>query len=630
MWAGVGKPLATSVLRQLNRLSSAAMIDDDSGSNQTFVGPASSPRGSSPEVLRLEGAERYRDVCELGAGGMGEVRLTRDFRLDREVALKRLRSTLTHPEYIERFLREVRVQGQLEHPAVVPVYDLGLTPEGAPYFTMKRVRGQTLFQVITLLKAGDPAATARFTRWRLLAAFNTVCLAIDSAHSRGVLHRDLKPGNIMLGEFGEVHVLDWGLAKIRGSAEPEASDSAPVIREGETDAGHQTAAGSAMGTPGYMSPEQADGLLDTLDERTDVYALGVILHELLFLEPVHGANTPVERLLSTRRRHLPDSRRDDVPPELDAIWRTACAASPDDRYPSARAMADAVERFLDGERDEVRRRELADAQLTIAANAMSESEAGRRQALQALGRALALDPTNAKALTRLSTLLATPPLETPVEAQRQLDALDAARTKSLLLASAFRLLIWTFGMGATMVLLGVKSNALAALTLALMSSATVATWAAARSRRVSDWQFPAGVFGLVAVGTLAVVINPLLVVPTLAATHAMLFASNAPGGARRAMMFAAVAMVVVPALWAPLGGYVTLSDETLGMTSPLIKFDSPSVPFVLLFLSLVPVVTPTALVGRLRDDFVAAERNVVVQSAAVMALIPTDGRKDVS
>ena len=601
------------------------MTTDDSGSLKTVIGSRTKQAKGSVEQLRLEGDARYADVGHLGAGGMGEVRLTNDRRLDREVALKRMNPKLDHPSYVERFLREVRVQGQLEHPAVVPVYDIGLTTDGMPYFTMKRVRGQTLLEVISLLKAGEPVAVEQFTRWRLLAAFNTVCLAIDSAHSRGVLHRDLKPGNIMLGDFGEVHVIDWGLAKVRGLGEVDSqgtADTAPPILE--QDAGHHTEAGSAMGTPGYMSPEQADGAIDELDERTDVYSLGVILHEVLFLEPVHGATTPVERLISTKQRLLPDSSRSDVPPELDSIWRKACAANPADRYSSAGAIAIAIERFLEGERDEVRRRALAEAQLDIAERALTESESGRRQALQALGRALALDPTNAKALTRLSTLLATPPLETPVEAQRQLDALAASRTKEMLSATAIRLLIWTIGLIGAMALLGVKSNALAASTVAVLVASSATTWLVARSRRATELQLPAALVGLVAVSMLALVISPLLVVPTLAATHSMLFATNGSVTGRRAMVLASVVMVVLPAVVMPLGGYVTLVDGAMAMTSPLLHFDSPMVTSVLLFMSLVPVVTPTAMVGRLRDAFVAAERSVVVQSAAVMALIPNE------
>ena len=395
------------------------------------------------DELTLPETSRYADLRILGAGGMGEVRLVKDLRLEREVALKRMHGALDHSDDTRRFLREVKVQGQLDHPSVVPVYDLGLTPDGAPWFTMKRVRGQTLLSVLHALREKDAATTARYTRWRLLGVFTTVCECIHSAHARGVLHRDLKPGNVMLGEFGEVHVLDWGLARVSGQRAADDRVSRRIVPAVDE---HGTQLGMTMGTPGYMSPEQAQGRIDELDERTDVYALGAILFELLYLAPLHDAPTLDAKLKSTQAP-LRDSPLGSVPPELDALWRKACASNPAQRFDSARALSEAVERFLEGERDEERRRVLAQEQLALAEQAAVDTHAGRSAALKALGRALALQPTNAAALRKLSALLETLPTETPPEAQKQLAQQSLERAQQTAFSSALRLGSWALASG---------------------------------------------------------------------------------------------------------------------------------------------------------------------------------------
>ncbi len=196
-----------------------------------------------------EFTRRYQERRLLGEGGMGSVLLCADAQIGRHVALKIIRAAPRAGARAERrFLREARVQGQLEHPALVPVYDLGITPDGAVYFTMKRVRGETLEDVLRELR-GDP----RFTRRKLLAAFARVCLAVDFAHRRGVLHRDLKPANVMLGDFGEVYVLDWWLAKLTDhpDLEPEPDERVAVLVTSET------APGAVLGTPSASSRASA-------------------------------------------------------------------------------------------------------------------------------------------------------------------------------------------------------------------------------------------------------------------------------------------------------------------------------------------------------------------------------------
>jgi eukaryotic-like serine/threonine-protein kinase len=215
-----------------------------------------------------EGTPRYGAQTLIAEGGMGEVHLCRDQRVGRDVAMK-----VVHPRHRARrdlevrFLREARVQGQLEHPAIVPVYDIGRDAAGNLYFTMKRVLGTTLEDVIVKLRANDPETRRQYPRHRLLAAFASLCQAVHYAHVRGVVHRDLKPSNVALGGFGEVYVLDWGLAKIN----EDRLDAPQMGREqAEIDGAGKTEAGVVLGTPGYMAPEQARG--GAVDVRTDVFA----------------------------------------------------------------------------------------------------------------------------------------------------------------------------------------------------------------------------------------------------------------------------------------------------------------------------------------------------------------------
>ncbi|MBS2015237.1 MAG: serine/threonine protein kinase [Deltaproteobacteria bacterium] len=291
--------------------------------------------------------ERYSLRATLGEGGMGEVLLCRDRVIGREVALKVARRSRTdQAELRARFLREVCVQGQLEHPAIVPVYDLAKDATGRWFFTMKRVRGLTLATVIGHLAAGERSIVAEHTRHKLLAAFGRVCLAIDFAHSRGVVHRDLKPANIMLGDFGEVYVLDWGVAKVEAAPSDERADGPDALDpSGERRALPMTTEeGIVLGTPAYMAPEQERG--DPVDARTDVYALGAILFEML----THRG------LWECRRRRGVDLTRaaewtSDVPAELSRIWRRATSEDPAARHASARELHDEIERYLSGELD---------------------------------------------------------------------------------------------------------------------------------------------------------------------------------------------------------------------------------------------------------------------------------------
>jgi serine/threonine-protein kinase len=292
---------------------------------------------------------RYAMLRLAGIGGIGRVWLARDSSLGREVALKELRPDRADPGFWDRFVREAQVTGQLEHPGIVPVYEVGRRPaDNQPFYTMRFVRGRTLGDAIAAYHERRKRGQAgRLDLRELLGAFVQVCQAVAYAHSRGVLHRDLKPHNVALGDYGEVMVLDWGLAKVNAEAEPigKGRVAQTVVLETEQDA---TQAGEALGTPQYMAPEQADGRPDLMDARTDVYGLGAILYQLLTGEPpFDGDETP--RILD-KVRHDPPRRPSEVAVgasrALEAVCLKALAKKSEDRYPSAQALAAEVQRWM--------------------------------------------------------------------------------------------------------------------------------------------------------------------------------------------------------------------------------------------------------------------------------------------
>ena len=375
------------------------MKSSDQGSDPTQL-----DTGPSKPAARMAAPDGYELGALLGRGGMGEVILAVDHDLGREVAIKRMRGDLGSSAEA-RFLREARIQARLEHPAIVPVHEIGRDADGNPYFTMKRLAGTTL---AAILDAGTHA------RQRLLRVFADVCLAIELAHSRGIVHRDLKPANIMLGDFGEVYVLDWGLA--RNLTEDDVAAPARAPSESEN-----TEAGTLLGTPGYMAPEQARG--EVVGPAADVYALGAILFEILAGSPLHPRGVGAIAATLETPTQAPSDRRTDVPPELCIACQSALAAGAAQR-PSARTLAEHVERYLDGDRDLERRRTLAAEQLATARTAFASND--RATAMQAAGRALALDPEASEAAEILTRLTLDPPRVNPPELDAHLAASDLA------------------------------------------------------------------------------------------------------------------------------------------------------------------------------------------------------------
>jgi hypothetical protein len=305
---------------------------------------------------------------------------------------------------------------------------------------MKRVDGTTLADVIR--RRAAPEELERWPRRALLGAFAQICLAIDFAHHRGVVHRDIKPSNVLLGSFGEVYVLDWGVARILD--EPAEGDarrrSAPATADDvDLPSSSETAVGTMLGTPAYMAPEQRRGD-PGVDGRADVYALGCVLFEILTGHPLTVANTTatahatgVDPGLDTPwarpSARYPDA---DVPPELDAACAAACATDPAQR-PSARALHDRVQRYIDGDRDLARRRELAADHAAAARNSLAapgDDVAHRAIAMREAGAALALDPSSTEAAAIASRLLLEPPTEPLPAVTAELEAEQQVMTRT--------------------------------------------------------------------------------------------------------------------------------------------------------------------------------------------------------
>jgi serine/threonine protein kinase len=385
------------------------LVDGDTAVTLTDAGP------------RLPGPT-YRVVGLLGRGAMGEVHVARDRKLGRNIAIKRMDPALVdHPVLNGRFVAEAQITAQLDHPGVVPVYGLEVGADGVPQYAMKLIKGRTLADYLDQCRAFHERGERPDERHDLksrLEIFVELCYAVAYAHERGVVHRDLKPDNVMLGSFGEVVVMDWGVAKVlSASVESDAPADAIQVEGGRVG----TEAGVVVGTAPYCSPEQAAGQNASLDARSDQYALGLLLFELVALKRAITGATPYLVLLRAHageKDPFEHAFGEPIPHEIVAIVDKATAKAPGDRYPTVSALADEVRRVL---RDEevraspdvgVRRLQrwvshhrqatlavgagLVAALVTVAllglvgalvAVELSRQEAARRE--QALGRALA-------------------------------------------------------------------------------------------------------------------------------------------------------------------------------------------------------------------------------------------------
>jgi serine/threonine protein kinase len=340
--------LAAAADRDVQRVLAALKDSDIERTLSALARPNPSILVSTVNYLP-DTCERYKLTRLHAQGGIGRVWLARDSSLGREVALKELRpERAQHPALWSRFLHEAMITGQLEHPGIVPVYELARRDrDQQPFYTMRFVKGRTLADAIRALYQNQGSGPADALEQRaLLNAFVGVCNAVAYAHARGVVHRDLKSSNVVLGDFGEVIVLDWGLAKIVGRDGGDIETPAIVLDAGI--AREDTLAGQVLGTPAYMAPEQASGQLELVDQRTDIYGLGAILYEVLTGQPPFaGADTQeVLRKVCSEAPIRPRAVIPTAPAALEAVCLRALAKSRSDRYASAGDLAGEVRRWM--------------------------------------------------------------------------------------------------------------------------------------------------------------------------------------------------------------------------------------------------------------------------------------------
>ncbi len=578
---------------------------------------------SATDDSRLDASfsDRYAPRATLGEGGMGVVELRDDVVIGRRVAMKTIRAEAAAVrEARPRFLREARIQGQLEHPSIVPVYDLGTDPDGRVYFTMKRVRGVTLADVLQRLR-DEPGAAEKYSLRKLLVAFTTVCQCIEFAHERGVVHRDLKPANIMLGDHGEVYVLDWGIARV--AADPRVGrESGLDLREG-----HRGPTRSILGTPGYMAPEQLVDLA-AVDARSDVYALGAILFEILTLQYLHAGSSADAIVRSTLDGadarvtvRAPDRG---LSPELEALCVRATAVAPASRFPSAGALALALDGLLDRDQEIATRRRLAEAHLEAATSLLGCAER-RPEAIREINRALALDPDNEHALAAIARML-TPPDETPSEVLNELEAVErdrrryVAKIAALGYASFFLYLPVFLWMGVRDVPLFVAVHAVILLT--------------------SAWTFAKAHFGDVSLrstyGVLvmsnacfalsSVFFGPLVLIPAPVIANSIGFCLLYPDRARRALAVAlGLACIVGPVLVDALGlipSWYSFTEGGMTIHSMALRLPPALTIAVLTLTSVTPIIAGALAVGRLRDALHRVELRLHTHGWQLRQLLP--------
>jgi len=577
-----------------------------------------------------ERGQRYEDQELLGSGGMGDVHACADKRIGRTVAKKCLRARRGEVGATQRFIDEARLQGRLEHPAIVPVYDLGTDEHGTPYFTMKRVRGQTLAAVLAERRKGEDGAWS--TR-RLLSALSTVALAVDYAHRREVVHGDLKPQNVMLGRFGEVHVLDWGCASQarrqddgveRGSGVLDIAALASLCH-GDSEEG------SIVGTPGYLAPEQARGVRG--DPQSDVYALGAMLFEIVTLEPLHVGSTPLALLVSvlTGVQSRPSTRAPGVqiPRALDDLIVAAVDDDPTLR-PSVRELASAIESILDAEASELGARRSAQRYLEEARDqARGALETGdenaRARALRDAGRALALDPENADATELLARLLVQPPQKLPSEARAEIAASQHQLARGVIAGMGTRTLVWLLVVPFALAL-GVRSPIAAGATIATMLACTAVFF---RARKYGELS-PLARIGLLGLALLTVacfggLFGPFALVPLFATTTTTLLTVGLEPRHRNLGVLLGLAAIFAPLaleLAQVLPPSFTFTDDAIVLHPRLVAFPPAATLLLLVIGHAVALPMCVVVTGRLWDGMDRARRRLTLRTWQLERALP--------
>ena len=583
-----------------------------------------------PDAAPARDDARYSAGALIGEGGMGKVMLVRDRYVGRQIALKELKDDARESATSRaRFEREARLQGQLEHPAIVPVYDIGKAADGSPFFTMKLVKGVSLADVLEeMAKEEHP----RFSQRKLLSAISQLCLAVHYAHERGVVHRDIKPANIMLGTYGEVYLLDWGVAKVglESIAEPDDKDAPRA-----PDAVH-TGSGAVLGTLSTMAPEQALGA--AVDARTDVYALGAVLFHVLTGVPLHPKgefdDVVAAILLGVEARpsvRVPDA---DVAPELEALCVAATRLHPADRLPSAAALHEAIEAYLDGDRDQELRRASAKKHSAAARAAVhaidqaADEEGARAEALREVGKALAFEPGNNEALGTLVQLLTSPPKKIPKE---------VAAEDRVMMTRRIRM----GGIACAAVYGYISLNAFTTWQLGVRDVATFTTahvlWGCAfLAGLVTIWKpsyvplFAAYLFGITTCVFVTSIYSPYLMIPPLLTMHAVLFALVQHWKMRIAMVIIACTGWTASVFGEQLGflpNTVRYTNGDMLIHSDVIALPETIMTVYLYLAVLAMLVMPALVIGALRSAWLKSDRAMRLQVWQLRRLVASENEQ---